>query len=117
MDPVSRALAALRPLAQHLRHEVALVLPGDADPDEGSELVAVGDARSVALTPADALSTVLRRGWASYLLVHTHLDDEPPSVDDIRVTRRLVSASHLVGVPLVGHLILGPTKAYDCFAA
>jgi DNA repair protein RadC len=45
---------------------------------------------------------------AHLVLVHNHPSGDPkPSPDDIRVTRDLVEAGKLIGIPLIDHLIIG----------
>jgi DNA repair protein RadC len=45
---------------------------------------------------------------AHLVLVHNHPSGDPkPSPDDIRVTRDLVEAGKLIGIPIIDHLIIG----------
>lgn len=50
----------------------------------------------------------------SWVLVHTHPCGRPPSNADLAVTRRLVAAGNLIGVPLLGHIVVAPPSWYDC---
>lgn len=49
---------------------------------------------------------------AHLVLVHNHPSGDPqPSPDDIRVTRDLLEAGKLIGIPLIDHLIIGSPSA------
>lgn len=107
-------MIALRTWLLALDAEVALVLPLWPDRVGAPCVVGIGDRHSVRVTPAAALAPVLCAGAPAYVLVHTHLDEEPPSDADRAVTRRLTAASAMMGVPLVAHYVLTATAVHDC---
>lgn len=111
------ALQELRSWVLLPRSEVAVVLPVRAGAFGPPHLVAVGDATSVPLTPDVVLRSVLRTRSQAYVLIHTHHADVTPGPADLAVTRRLVAASAVVGVRLLGHYVLAPGATYDCLAA
>lgn len=77
-------------------------------------LLSMGTRTSVPLDPVAVLGCVLRAGATTYALVHTHVDELPPSAADLAVTRRLVAASAACGLRLVAHWVLTPSAMYDC---
>ncbi len=88
-------------------------------PDRVGEpvLLSMGTSSSVTLNPAVVLGCVLRSGADSFALLHTHVDERPPSAADAAVTRRLVAATAVCGLTMVGHLVLTPNATYDCMDA
>ena len=55
----------------------------------------------------EVFKAAIRWGAHSVIIAHNHPSGDPtPSVDDIRLTRQLVEASRIVGIPIVDHLIL-----------
>ena len=58
--------------------------------------------------PREVFREAVRNSAASVILAHNHPSGDPtPSKEDIDVTRRLVEAGKLLGIPVVDHLILG----------
>ncbi len=48
---------------------------------------------------------------ASIILFHNHPSDDPtPSAEDVALTERLVAAGTLMGIDVLDHVILGPTR-------
>lgn len=80
-------------------------------------LLARGDGGHVRVTPPQFFGPLVAAGAVGGLLVHTHGADRPPGPEDLAVTRRLVAAGALLGIPLVAHLIIGPTRWWDAVNA
>lgn len=60
------------------------------------------------LHPREVFREAVRQSAASVILAHNHPSGDPtPSKEDIDVTRRLVEAGKILGIPVVDHLILG----------
>lgn len=58
--------------------------------------------------PRETFREAVRDGALSVIVAHNHPSGDPtPSKEDIDVTRRLVEAGKLLGIPVVDHLILG----------
>lgn len=58
--------------------------------------------------PRETFREAVRDGAARIILAHNHPGGDPtPSKEDIDITRRLVEAGKILGVPVVDHLILG----------
>lgn len=103
LAPPTVESAAVVPVAQGRRGDLVL-LPG-------------GTATTVALTPAVALREVLRlRSADGWVLLHRHLARAAASRADLALTRRLVAASAVIGVPLLSHLVVAHDGWTDCLA-
>ncbi len=66
--------------------------------------------------PREVVRAALDKQAAAIILVHNHPSGDPaPSAEDIAVTRRLLSACRLVGIPIHEHIIIGG-NSYFSFA-
>ena len=51
---------------------------------------------------------------AAIVATHVHPSGDPtPSPDDVAVTRRLVAAGEILGIPLLDHIIIGDGRYYS----
>jgi DNA repair protein RadC len=72
------------------------------------EKVAQGTLDGCNVHVRDVFGAALRESAHSVVVVHNHPSGEPtPSVDDKLVTRRLESASKVLGITLLDHIIIG----------
>lgn len=61
--------------------------------------------------PREVFGPAIRCGAARVYVAHNHPSgDATPSVEDVEVTRRLVEAGRIVGVPLMDHLVVGSCR-------
>jgi len=80
----------------------------------GSVLVlARGVETSVRVAPPTFFGPLVAAEAPGGVLVHTHCTDGPPTADDLAVTRRLVAAGAVLGIPLVAHLVIGPVAWWE----
>ena len=57
--------------------------------------------------PREVFRPALREGAAALVVAHNHPSGDPsPSAEDQEVTRRLVQAGALLGVPLLDHVVV-----------
>ncbi len=57
--------------------------------------------------PREVFRPALREGAAALVVVHNHPSGDPtPSAEDRQVTQRLVQAGHLLGIPLLDHVVV-----------
>lgn len=117
MTQVDLAAVAIvvRRLCTGLAVEVAAVVPLVGNRWGAPMLLAVGRSRDVVLSPARVLRAALVVNATAVVLAHNHLDHSGPSPADHALTRRLVAAGAVLGVPLSGHLVVGPGGWFDCF--
>lgn len=87
-----------------------LVLPLDAKNHPLCEPICVtrGTLDMSPVHGREVFKDAIRWGAHAVMVAHNHPSgDSTPSGDDLAVTRRLVEASAVVGIPLLDHLILG----------
>lgn len=74
----------------------------------GPRVVTLGLLDTSLVHPRETFREAVRDGALSVIVAHNHPSGDPtPSKEDIDVTRRLVEAGKLLGIPVVDHLILG----------
>jgi DNA repair protein RadC len=74
--------------------------------------VAQGGLHGCALTPRDVLRPALRAGGSAIVLVHNHPSGDPtPSAEDLRMTAALATASEVVGLELLDHVVVARSGA------
>ena len=79
------------------RHPLCEVLP-----------VSSGSIDGTFVHPREVFKEAIRRGAHSVMVSHNHPGgSSEPSPEDLDLTRRLVEAGNIVGVPLLDHIILG----------
>lgn len=58
--------------------------------------------------PREVFRGAIRASAAAILVAHNHPSGDPsPSAEDLAITRQLVEAGRIVGIPVVDHVILG----------
>lgn len=69
--------------------------------------VALGGVDHCAIDPREVFVPALRERGSAVLLAHNHPSGDPsPSREDIALTKRLVEAGALLGLPLLDHVIV-----------
>lgn len=72
------------------------------------ENVAVGGLSSAKIHPREVFCAAIRKSAASIILTHNHPSGDPmPSESDVDLTARLVEAGHLLGIPVLDHIVIG----------
>lgn len=72
------------------------------------EIVSVGNLSQTMAHPREVFYPAIRHKAASLIVVHNHPSGDPsPSKEDIEVTRSLIKAGHIIGIPVNDHLITG----------
>lgn len=92
----------------------------------GSEDLAWGSSNVVNIEIAEIAKVVVRHGAKKIVVAHNHpvpaaefgyTTSAAPSAQDIAFTRRLCLVMHLVGIPLLDHIIVGADKSSYSMAA
>jgi DNA repair protein RadC len=69
--------------------------------------VSEGTLTSSLVHPREVFGPAIREGAAALIVVHNHPSGDPePSAEDLSVTRRLIEAGALLGVPLLDHVVV-----------
>lgn len=75
---------------------------------ESKTVVSIGSIDSAPVHPREVFGPAIRRGAAAVIAAHNHPSGDPsPSAEDIEVTKRLISASEIIGIRLLDHVIIG----------
>ena len=78
------------------------------------ETISVGTLTRSLVHPREVFAPALTHATASLLIAHNHPSgDTEPSEDDLALTRRLVEASDILGIPILDHLILTGDSFYS----
>ncbi|MGH3771671.1 MAG: JAB domain-containing protein [Pseudonocardiaceae bacterium] len=93
--------------------EVALVWPVIGGSVGQEIIVGAGSRDRVGVRPDRVFQHAVRLGAEGIVFSHNHLKDTGPSVADSAVTRRLVAAGHLLGIPLLASLVVEPSATHD----
>ncbi len=74
----------------------------------GSKVITIGTATETLAHPREIFREVIRRGATRVIVAHNHPSGSlEPSAEDITLTRQLLKGAHILGIPLLDHLILG----------
>lgn len=78
--------------------------------------ISEGSLTSTIVHPREVFSPALRESAASVIFLHNHPSGDPsPSREDQAITKRLVDVGHLLGIPVLDHVIIG-SDSYFSFA-
>lgn len=76
--------------------------------------VSRGTLDSTQVHPRELFKAALLSNCAAIVLAHNHPSgDSAPSKDDCDLTRRLVAAGELLGIPVLDHIIVGDNRYYS----
>lgn len=75
------------------------------------EIVSVGHLSKTLVHPRELFYPAIRHKAASMIIAHNHPSGDPtPSPEDFEITKQLVQAGRLMGIPIYDHLIIGSQK-------
>ncbi len=103
-----------RQLAGCVEVEIVLVWPLTAHEQPGCrQVVILGSPEQVRMRPRDVFGPALAANADGVAIAHAHLSDVGASEHDHAVTRRLVAAGAVLGIPLLTHLLVEPSGTVD----
>ena len=71
-------------------------------------LVSIGHATSALVHPREVFKAAILANACAIVVIHNHPSGDPqPSVEDVDITRRLVKAGELLGIPVLDHVVIG----------
>lgn len=102
---VSALCDDIRNLAQETFHALFL----DAKNNLANRvLITVGLSDSCLVHPREVFRSAITSTAAAVILVHNHPSGDPtPSAEDIRITKQLIDAGKIIGIPVLDHTIIG----------
>jgi DNA repair protein RadC len=103
--------AAYGPLMRDLKKEIfKVVLLNTANVIIGDYTISEGGLAASIVEPRAVFQRAILENAAAIICLHNHPSGNPePSREDIRITRQLVEAGKLMGVPVHDHLIIAGT--------
>jgi len=106
-----------KPFVQDLHYEVFMVLLLDSANHLLREVtITTGILNSSLVHPREVFRSAILEPAASIILLHNHPSGNPePSTEDIQVTRQIVDAGGIIGIPVHDHIIIALDK-YTSFA-
>lgn len=76
--------------------------------------VSRGTLDSTLVHPREVFKAALLANAAAVIVCHNHPSGDPsPTIDDLDVTRRLVSTGELLGVPVLDHIVVGDGRYFS----
>lgn len=107
-DPAVAAAALGHELMWQSQERFAVLLLDVKHRIIGTKVVSVGTATETIAHPRDIFREVIRRGATRIIVAHNHPSGSlEASEEDLALTRQLLKGAHLLGIPLLDHLILG----------
>jgi DNA repair protein RadC len=105
----------LRPALGHPLQEVIVSVALDARGRIlGALIVSVGTLTASLAHPREIFRDAIKRCAATIILVHTHPSGSPePSEDDRHLTKRVVEAGVVVGIPVRDHIVIGKDQHWS----
>jgi DNA repair protein RadC len=80
----------------------------------GSKLIFLGTVDMCLIHPRDVFRYAILTNASQLMIAHNHPSgDSQPSMEDLRVTSKLVQSGKMVGIPIVDHLILTENECFS----
>lgn len=76
-------------------------------------IAAAGQRDRVGVRPAQVFRYAIKQSASAIVLGHNHPEGGGPSEADRAVTRRLVAAGTILGIPLLAHVVAEPDAVHD----
>jgi DNA repair protein RadC len=111
-DPVENPKAAAHLLSSELmwqtQERFAVVMLDTKNRPLGTKVISIGTATETLAHPREIFRDVIRHGATRLIIAHNHPSGHvEPSPEDLDLTKQLLQAAQILGIPLVDHLILG----------
>ncbi len=103
------------PVLSHLKKEIfKILLLNSANILLRDVTISEGILDSALVHPREVFKAAILESAASIILLHNHPSGEVnPSTEDHHITRRLVEAGRIVGIPVLDHIIIGGETYYS----
>jgi DNA repair protein RadC len=107
-DPAIAAAALSHDLMWQSQERFAVLMLDVKHRLLGTRIVSIGTATETLAHPREIFREVLKQGGTRMIVAHNHPSGNvEPSKEDLQLTQQLLSGAHLLGIPLLDHLILG----------
>ncbi len=72
------------------------------------ETISVGNLNSSIIHPRELFKVAIQLSANSVIIAHNHPSGDPtPSKEDIYITKKIISAGRVIGIPVLDHIIVG----------
>ncbi|MBW2970869.1 DNA repair protein RadC [Candidatus Woesearchaeota archaeon] len=72
------------------------------------EIISVGGLNTSIVHPRELFKTAIQESANSVIVAHNHPSGNPkPSGDDIEITKKIISAGRVIGIPIIDHVVIG----------
>ena len=111
------AVNVLADLLRQYDHELCVVVNLDgANHPINYTTIGIGETTQCPVATENIFRSALLSGAAKILLIHNHPSENPePSPEDRELTQRLAAAGHVIGIPLMEHVIVAGPKMYSFY--
>ncbi len=107
-SPGAAAAALSQELMWESKERFAVVLLDVKNRLIGTQIISIGSATETIAHPREIFQEILRHGATRAIVGHNHPSGNlEPSVEDISLTRQLLTGGQFLGIPVLDHLILG----------
>jgi DNA repair protein RadC len=107
-DPAIAAAALSHELMWQDQEKFAVLLLDVKHRIMATQVVTIGTATETLAHPREIFREAIRQGATRLIVAHNHPSGHlEPSSEDIHLTRQLLQAAQILGMPLLDHLILG----------
>lgn len=105
----------LKPLIGDKKKEHFVVLSLDTKNNIISlDTISIGSLNISLAHPREIFQAAIKNSAATIILVHNHPSGDPtPSDNDLKITKRLLEISKLLGIRLIDHIIIGQNSYYS----
>lgn len=78
------------------------------------EVISIGSLNAAIVHPREVIYAAIRRCSASLICAHNHPSGDPePSIEDVNLTKRLISAGEIIEIEVLDHVIIGGNRFYS----
>lgn len=105
-----------RKILAGVEREYCLVLSMDNQQKPlAMEIISIGTVNMAPANPREVFKHAILANAANIIIIHNHTSGEcTPSLLDMELTKRLIEAGEILGIPVVDHIIVG--DGYFSFA-
>jgi len=101
----------------HIKESFLVIYTDVKNTPLGYDVVSVGTINSSIVHPREVFSNAIINRAAGVFIAHNHPSGDPsPSDEDIQITKRLVEAGKIIGIPVVDHVIVSSINMHNSFS-
>lgn len=101
----------------HVKESFLVIYTDVKNTPLGYDVVSVGTVNSSMVHPREVFSNAIINRAAGVFVAHNHPSGDPsPSNEDIQITKRLIEAGKIIGIPVVDHVIVSSIDTYNSFS-